>query len=456
MAETEDVKLGCAVYGERAVFPVKIKRNATVNALQEAIFTKQRYAPSALTLYLARKEGETTWLTGADRVDALLRGKVDKQYMAMWPLWRLNKEELFGPNITPGEDEIHVLVELTNKRLCAEKMLDINDEDVPQIKLNGAHYVTLPAAFLERCGFKAEDAVMLYCRPQMRDLWTFVQDEVITKNGIGCVVGPPGTGKSMATLSFVASLDQEEWNVVWVHLSSLMDSCFAMGSKKYWEIDALKQFELPRVTGKKLLICVDGYKATPEHQKFFKHIYRKLDKTHDRLLVCSSMATLGKRNLEDDRKANLRVFFMYSWTQDEYIAATADPVFYDKIKSKLDTTSSNEVNGDVGLNASESVEDKKEYALGLKYYYAGGSCRFVFQYPTRDVVTILEDGVESVENKSELVKCCGGQYHTDAINRLYGMHGDGSRNVRFPVSSYADFLFAQACDEVPSRSWRHA
>ncbi|KAF4127097.1 hypothetical protein GN958_ATG23744 [Phytophthora infestans] len=288
---------------------------------------------------------------------------------------------------------------------------------------------------------------MLYCRREVLDLWGFVQNEVIAKNARGFIVGPPGIGKSVAMLSFVASLDHQEWNVVWIHLSQNLDSCLALGTKEYWDIAGLSSFELPRVAGKKLFICLDGYKATTTHAKFFKRVFTLLDKKNERLVVCSSMSSLGKRNLEDDRHANIQVFFLYSWTKDNYLAAIADQTFYDKIASKLDATSPNAVNEDDGFEAEWSEEDKKHYALDLKFYYAGGSCRFMFQYPTIEVMDCLKTGVQSAANKSDLVKYCGGYWHTDPIDRLYGMQPDGDGNARFPVSSCAAFLFAEECDE---------
>ncbi|TMW69872.1 hypothetical protein Poli38472_002028 [Pythium oligandrum] len=110
-----EVELECAVYGEGSVFPVKIARDAKVSALQKAIFDDQRYherfsfPPSALTLYLAKKNG--AWLADDDNLDALLGGDVDKQYMKMRPSWILG-EDYLGANFQPGRKEIHVLVEL--------------------------------------------------------------------------------------------------------------------------------------------------------------------------------------------------------------------------------------------------------------------------------------------------------------------------------------------------------
>ncbi|KAL3664833.1 hypothetical protein V7S43_010013 [Phytophthora oleae] len=118
MAEME---LECAVYGEGTVFPVNIARNAKVNALQKAIANEKKDVndrfkvdPAALTLYLARKkEGEEIkWLKDDRHVKDFLRGGISAEYEEMRPTWKLNKKELFSPDFQPGEEQIHVLVEL--------------------------------------------------------------------------------------------------------------------------------------------------------------------------------------------------------------------------------------------------------------------------------------------------------------------------------------------------------
>ncbi|KAG2849762.1 hypothetical protein PC112_g51 [Phytophthora cactorum] len=97
------------------------------------------------------------------------------------------------------------------------------------------------------------------------------------------------------------------------------------------------------------------------------------------------MSALGHRSLEADRRVNLQVFLIYSWTQDEYLAAIADQVFYSKVMDFFDATNAFEVNDEGGDDVELSDDDTKKLALALKFYYAGGSCRFMFQYPTEDV-----------------------------------------------------------------------
>ncbi|KAG6617027.1 putative crinkler (CRN) family protein [Phytophthora cinnamomi] len=293
------------------------------------------------------------------------------EYEEMHPSWTLDDEAYFGANFQPRPKQIHVLMELPylpNKRLRVGI--------VPRI---------------ESVVFPVPDGLMLYCRREVHDLWGFMQNEVVAQN---------------------------EWNVVWIHLSDRLDSCLALGTKEYWRIAALSSFELPRVAGKKLFICLDGYKATTAHANFFKNVLTLLDEENERLVVCSSMASL----------------------------AIADQAFYDKIVSKLDATSATEVNEDDGFEGERSEEDKKKRAVDLKFYYAGGSCRFMFQYHANQVVDSLKTALESVANKSDLVKYCGGSLHTDAVNRLYGMQRDGDGNGRFPVSSYVASLFVKECD----------
>jgi hypothetical protein len=280
---------------------------------------------------------------------------------------------------------------------------------------------------------------MLYCRREVRDLWAFVEEQVIMKDGIGFIVGPPGTGKSLSTLCYLTQLDPSEWNVVWIHLGKYINSCLSMGSREYWNHIDLETFVAPRVAGKRLFVCLDGFKKTDGHQKFLSRILIALT-TGDRHLVCASVATLGKVNQEDAEVERHRTFFMPSWTRDDYEAAVADATFYEQVASALDATSANEVNVD-GAEEDWSEAEKKKHALDLKFHYAGGSCRFMFQRTTDQVKQRLEKAVKNARSKANLVTYCSGDFHDDTINTLYGMADD--EGERFPVSSYAASLFAK-------------
>ncbi|TMW58961.1 hypothetical protein Poli38472_007106 [Pythium oligandrum] len=314
-------------------------------------------------------------------------------------------------------------------------------DPVPPPAVHNVNYVTVPAALLDKCGLLTPEAdkVMLYRRREVQDLWDFVQEEVISKNASVYIVGPPGIGKSFSTLCFVAQLDPSQWNVVWIHFGASTTSCLSMGGREYWEDIDESTFVVPRVAGKRLLVCLDGYNVNLAHLGFLRKIKRGLTKD-ERHLVCSSIATLGKLNQEDAEREQIRVFYMYSWTLADYEAAVADAAFYEQVVSKLDATTANEVNDDSDDEEGGEAEKKKD-ALDRKFYYAGGSCRFMFQRTTDQVKQRLQRAMESTTNKTDLIQYCSGNWHHDTINTLYGMAG--GEGGRFPVSSYAASLFAK-------------
>lgn len=80
---------------------------------------------------------------------------------------------------------------------------------MPPPAFYNVNYLTVPAALLGKCGLVPPDAdkVILYCRPDVRNPWNIVRKEVIETNASGCIVGPPGTGKSLSTLCLVARVD---------------------------------------------------------------------------------------------------------------------------------------------------------------------------------------------------------------------------------------------------------
>ncbi|KAJ8578553.1 hypothetical protein ON010_g654 [Phytophthora cinnamomi] len=69
----------------------------------------------------------------------------------------------------------------------------------------------------------------------------------------------------------------------------------------------------------------------------------------------------------------------------------------------------------------QNADEKKNYTLDLKFSYAGGSCRFMFQFSTSEVIAALASAINSVQNKTELIKYSSGAVHSETINKLYGM-----------------------------------
>jgi len=135
----DEVELWCAVYGEASVFPVTIARDAKVSALQETIFDKKRYKErypfdaSQLTLYLARKNG--AWLKHDRAVKNFLQAGKSAEYEEMLSSWKLNKKELFG-DFQPGEEEIHILVELPTLEHADPRLLELQESLLHHVLLD--------------------------------------------------------------------------------------------------------------------------------------------------------------------------------------------------------------------------------------------------------------------------------------------------------------------------------
>ncbi|EEY61763.1 crinkler (CRN) family protein, partial [Phytophthora infestans T30-4] len=137
---------------------VKIASNAKVSALQEKLAgilsTEQHTVPSRLlTLYLARKKGEATWMNHDHTVKGFLRGGISTEYEEMLSSWILD-EDCFGKNFQPGRKEIHVLVELpqlSEAELPRDRQLVVGDVHIPitqSMSLNPPALVAFWNAFL--------------------------------------------------------------------------------------------------------------------------------------------------------------------------------------------------------------------------------------------------------------------------------------------------------------------
>ncbi|EEY58986.1 Crinkler (CRN) family protein [Phytophthora infestans T30-4] len=109
------VKLFCSIVGVgRSVFSVEVNEGKTVYDLKEAIKAKKtndfkEVDADKLQLFLVKK-GDA-WLRDNEDLDTLLQSEIDSSsYLHMRASWKLSKPTLFGPDVSLGEDVVHVLV----------------------------------------------------------------------------------------------------------------------------------------------------------------------------------------------------------------------------------------------------------------------------------------------------------------------------------------------------------
>ncbi|KAF4028105.1 hypothetical protein GN244_ATG20237 [Phytophthora infestans] len=109
------VKLFCCIVGVAgSAFSVEVNEGKTVDDLKEAIKAKKtndfkEVDADKLQLFLAKK-GDA-WLRDNEDLDTLLQSEIAfSSYLHMRASWKLSKPTLFGPDVSLGEDVVHVLV----------------------------------------------------------------------------------------------------------------------------------------------------------------------------------------------------------------------------------------------------------------------------------------------------------------------------------------------------------
>ncbi|KAL3665289.1 hypothetical protein V7S43_009917 [Phytophthora oleae] len=159
------LNLFCAIFGEAEdAFGVEIDDIEQVCKLQAAIKAKVPHAitspASRLKPFLAKTESGA-WLPDDDNREKMLQNLVHTSKMKkLRPSWKLNKPELFGPNVSLGEEVIHVLVVIKGEFPKAEtveashprkrrwdklnEVLDMNKKAKKADDSNGFSYVSFP------------------------------------------------------------------------------------------------------------------------------------------------------------------------------------------------------------------------------------------------------------------------------------------------------------------------
>eukprot|EP00960_Hanusia_phi_P026438 746244-Hanusia_phi.AAC.1 len=288
--------------------------------------------------------------------------------------------------------------------------------------------------------------VWIYCRDGFHKQMRFMEDIAENKKQFGWVTGLPGKGKSLTALAYAHYLSsniESKWSVKWLHISSPYSNplCFCLlDNKKYaWNLkvpvrdqvlmDVLLEFKpLKRPT----FFILDGYTNSEAPAELVKtlRLWQKNDESNRRVLIVCSMGALRK---SFDGEPEMPEYLLEPWTHTEYLSAVQNDNFYESVKDQLDARLLSLTGEDVVKKSRRTMI--RENKVDLKFYFAGGSSRYMFAYKTKRLIDHLTKAMGDVHSFHKGMD--QGARATVVVNQLFSAsQTDGNRVVHLPVSQY--------------------
>ena len=222
-----------------------------------------------------------------------------------------------------------------------------------------------------------------YVRKACKDLWAFLD---CNSGNIRSVVGPPGLGKSIAV--FVYAVQKAiNHRLIYIHgVDDIIKVVYGQNGHYKTSNEISKDNEkllknwLEYNVRSTDLIVVDGTDTS-----FIKYLMRLCK--HISLIICTSFQALDL-NSEQQTIFQVKEFIMDSWALDEYKSALEAKVF--------------------SFTEEELLE---------RYYYSGGSIRYMF-WTLEDVIYFLDKKIRGVDDYFKLLTNNIGPSSDSAVNTL--------------------------------------
>ena len=141
--------------------------------------------------------------------------------------------------------------------------------ELKAIKQQGL-FLEIESRYLEGAGIFVRPGInYIFVRKEVVSL--FASLETVLDQGRICnVIGPPGTGKSLAAYSFACMILDRGFIITWIHLYNRQEHKyvrFADGQKTQGVLDGIEEFEsflAASTIGQNHLLILDG--VTPDHR----------------------------------------------------------------------------------------------------------------------------------------------------------------------------------------------
>ena len=243
------------------------------------------------------------------------------------------------------------------------------------------------------------------------------------------IFGAPGVGKSCTVWAWACDerLSNDK-KVLWVHVLAKgpPEDVVLMTGKKIFHIECTAADIMSSDAD---IIVVDGVTNAGSHDKYSCELLTwGICQEHRRWVQVAS--TELRLNEQDEEAQEITHFEMPPWTLQEYIAACRDDDFYNHVSCMFKGLSSGVADETI---AALQGEDREEL-IKEKFFYAGCSARWMFNYTTAEVKDTIEEQFNRCTSFMALTAGGGG----GAVNHFWVGYPseDGKGFTDFFVSQY--------------------
>ncbi len=330
--------------------------------------------------------------------------------------------------------ELEVEQEMERKFLAEFESVDLPTQF--HISPNNPSYIKLQKEFGLYIG-RPKEEIHFYQRKAVTEEWETLKTETTSGNCV-YILGAPGAGKTVSAFVFAVNSTQ---NFMWFYIYGEYVSVLLRenGSFCHYQFqDPLKQAQiLLNSKSGSFNVFFDGFRNKELEKNFADQIFRVwFKKKNFNLIVVSSVGSRPKAKPHVDEINLIKEVYLSSWTKQEYLDALSIPEFQKAVSEKWIFPENKSLDVVPDLNDPKSNSDNKiKYSsyFERKYYYAGGSCRYMFGKTVDQTCSDIERALESY--KEDNVE--------SSVNRLQQLFIVNRKRVWLVVSSFAAVCIAQ-------------
>jgi len=261
----------------------------------------------------------------------------------------------------------------------------------------------------------------VFVREEFVQLWDRMQRFITMDDFNGLIVeGPPGVGKSTEVWTWACFVSSQlSKSVFWAHIYNQRSVfCVQMTDSECRSLRCtLEASKAELAVSSCEIVILDGYRE--EYGDVYQDLFAFLDHPQRKACLVTSLA----KNLYGDRQDLSQVdkIAVGGWSLTDCKTACRDPTFFDEICPFLDMSqigkasqTPNSAHGSTdGRSAFISVEGPKRRRESVteeeindlieqKYFYAGGSARWMFTMNVPALKRVIQDHIERVTNFEEV------------------------------------------------------